>query len=73
VAKLPLLAAIRLTIFLSLYMEAVQTGEWVREMLMNVDGDFIKMCVHTSQIQSSSLLHPCRLYPCVLYVTLSNS
>ena len=43
------------------------------EMLTNVDGDFIKMYVHTSQIRSSSLLHPCYMYPCVLYATLQNS
>lgn len=58
-AKLSLLAAIRLTVFLFLYMEAVKTGEWVREMLMNVDGEFVKMYVHTSEIRRSSLLHPC--------------
>jgi len=59
VAKLPLLAAIRRNIFLFLYSEAVKPGEWVHEMLTNVDGDFIKMYVQTSQIRSSSLLHPC--------------
>jgi len=59
VAKLPLLAAFPLTIFLSLYSEAVKTGKGVHEILTNVDGDFIKMYVHTSQIRGSSLLHPC--------------
>lgn len=59
VAKRPLLAAIRLNIFSSLYLEAVKTGEWTHEILTNVNGDFIKMYVHTSQIRSSSLLNFC--------------
>jgi hypothetical protein len=58
-AKLSLLAAIRLAVFLFFYMEAVKTGEWVREMLMSVDGEFVKMYVRTSEIRRSSLLHPC--------------